>query len=128
MISSGSEGFETLETIFHEASHGFMLGNDSLQIALQEAAEQLGTEVPRGLWHVILFETTGETVRQALVAGGEPDYVPMIVAIYRRSSWARYRDAIDAVWPSYLDGTLGAQEAMVKLINEINKAGHVPGR
>ncbi|MEJ2127712.1 MAG: hypothetical protein P8X81_02580 [Woeseiaceae bacterium] len=118
MISSASQGHEAIETVFHEASHGFMIDDDALQQALRDAAAQLEVEVPRGLWHVVLFVTTGETVRQALVAAGEPDYEPMIVEIYGRSSWGQYKDAMNAVWPSYLDGTLGAEEAMIALINE----------
>jgi hypothetical protein len=116
LISPNYQGFEALETIFHEASHGFMLRGAPLQRALAGAADELNTDVPEGLWHVVLFVTTGETVRAILDAAGETGYVPMITEIYGRSSWGQYKAAMDLVWPSYLDGTLDADAAVLALI------------
>lgn len=119
LISSESTGHEALETVFHEASHGFMLRPAPLQDALAQAAEKLEVKVPDGLWHVVLFYTTGETIRMVLEAAGEPRYEPMIYAIYGRSSWGDYREAMDATWPSYMDGTKSALEAAIELTRQI---------
>ncbi len=121
LISSGTAGHEALETVFHEASHGFMLRHAPLQDALAEAAERLGVRVPDGLWHVVLFYTTGETVRAVLGAAGEPGYEPMIYEIYGRSRWGDYREAMDAAWPSYMDGKTSALETAMALIGQIDR-------
>ena len=110
---------EALEILFHEASHGFMLGSAPLQQALTSAAGQLGVDVPPGLWHVILFVTTGETVRRVLEESGRPGYVPMINEIYGRTSWGDYRAAMEAIWPHYLDGERGAESAVLALLQII---------
>ena len=120
LISSGSAGHEALETVFHEASHGFMLRPAPLQDALALAAEQVGVPVPDGLWHVVLFYTTGEAVRTVLEDAGEPGYKPMIYEIYGRSSWGDYQEAMDATWPSYMDGRKSATDAALDLTRQIS--------
>ena len=119
MMASEPEAMEALETVFHEASHGFMMRGDPLRVSLAEAVDRRGIDPPRGLWHVILFVTTGETVRNALNVSGETGYEPMIYDVYPRSDWGQYREAMGAVWPDYLDGKLTAGEAMTKLIDAI---------
>ncbi len=116
LVASDPNALESLELVFHEATHGFMLGDGPLRIALQQAAEQQGTDTPPGLWHVILFVTTGETVREVLDEAGRTDYRPMIYGIYPRSPWGQYQDGMDAVWPDYLDGTVTADEALRALL------------
>ena len=121
LISSEYEGAEAFETIFHEASHGFMLRGHPLKDALSDAAAELGVDEPRGLWHVVQFVTTGEIVREIVAESGYPDYVPMIYEIYTRSSWGNYKDAMDEVWPSYLDGSVTAQQATLELIEKVKE-------
>ncbi len=116
LVASEPEALESLETVFHEASHGFMLGGDPLREALSDAARDRGIDPPKDLWHVVLFVTTGETVRKALETAGETDYEPMIYEIYTRSDWGRYREAMNAVWPDYLDGERTARDAIAAVI------------
>ena len=97
----------------------FMLSSAPLQRALKTAASQLGVEVPRGLWHVVLFVTTGETVREVLEDTGQPGYVPMVHEIYGRTSWGDYREAMEAIWPGYLEGKRGAESAVLALLQMI---------
>jgi hypothetical protein len=93
--------------VFHEASHTLVAPwrPDPLPKALQQAAAELGVPLPRDLWHPILFYTTGDVVRRALKQAGEPAYTPYM---YRhglwRGSWARFREAVEKVWPAYLEG------------------------
>jgi len=122
LISSALQEPEALELVFHEASHGFMLRPSPLQDALNTAADNLGVPVPDGLWHVLLFVTTGESVRQAVVSSGAPDYDPMIVEIYGRSQWGSYANAVGEVWPRYLNGELTAVEAASEVISKIRQA------
>ncbi len=121
LISREYQGSEALEIVFHEASHLLMGRNDPLQRALAEAASNLDRTPPDGLWHVVLFYTTGETVRRVLHQAGEPDYTPMLNGIYQRSPWGRYRDAIDSAWPAYMDGKRTLAEAAGDLVEAISE-------
>lgn len=122
LISPGSTGHEALETVFHEASHGFMLRHSPLQQSIATAAEALKLPVPEGLWHVVLFYTTGETIRSILKAAGEGSYEPMIYGIYSRSNWGNYQDSMEANWPAYMNGSKAATDAAVLLIRQINSS------
>lgn len=128
LISSESAGHVALETVFHEASHGFMLRPAPLQDALTQAAKRLGVRVPKGLWHVVLFYTTGETIRIVVEAAGETRYEPMIYKIYGRSSWGDYREAMNSAWPAYMDGSKTAFEAAMDLIGKIDRKQQSAGR
>ena len=119
LVASSFGDREALEIAFHEASHRFMLPGKPLPNELAAAAERQGETVPDGLWHVLLFETTGDTVRKVLEEAGETGYEPMITEIYSRSPWARYRDAVEAVWPAYLDGETSASDAMSMLLDRV---------
>lgn len=116
LVSTSYEGDEALEIVFHEASHGFMLRGKPVPVAMAEAAEELGVPPPDDLWHVTLFHVTGETVRRVLGEAGAEGYRPMLLQIYERSDWVRYRDAIESVLPAYLDGETELPEAMLDLV------------
>lgn len=120
MISSLNEGNQDnggLEIVFHEASHVLMTQNDPVWRALDQAAEVLGQPTPEDLWHVVMFYTTGDTVRRVLDEAGEPGYTPHLYEIFERSrDWSRYRDAIETIWPPYMDGERTLSEAAADLI------------
>lgn len=120
LISSRNEGIQdnsALEIVFHESSHVLMTQNDPVWRALDEAAEAFGQPTPEDLWHVVLFYTTGETVRRVLDEAGEPGYTPHLYDIFERGgSWNRYRDAIESIWPAYLDGERTLSEAAADLV------------
>lgn len=120
LISSANpayQGHGALEMVFHEASHLLMTQNDPVWRALDKAAEALGEPTPEDLWHVVLFYTTGETVRRVLDEAGEPGYTPVVYEIFERSrSWGRYQDAIERTWPAYLDGKRTLSETAADLI------------
>ncbi|MDH3523412.1 MAG: hypothetical protein OES32_07470 [Acidobacteriota bacterium] len=125
LISSSYEGQAALEIVFHEASHLLMDRGDPVQRALAEAASALGMPRPDDLWHVVLFYTTGETVRRVLEEAGDPEYTPMIYSIFERSSWVRYRDALEGTWPAYLKGERTLPEAAAELMAAVGEgAGH----
>jgi len=119
LVSPRFEGDVALEIVFHEASHLLMRRNDPLQRALAEAADSLGVPEPDGLWHVVLFYTTGDTVRRVLEAAGEPGYQPFLYEIFQRSPWVRFQEALEATWPAYMDGERTPEQAATELIGAI---------
>jgi hypothetical protein len=123
---SPSEGPAALEIVFHEASHGLALRGDPLMQALADAAAAAGVTSTGDLWHVALFHTTGEVVRRALAAAGEPDYTPMLAEIFERGDWLRYRQAIESVWPVYLDGKHTLAEAAAALVEAFVESEPAP--
>lgn len=115
--SNSNQGLAALETVFHEASHVLMTQNDPVWRALDKAADALDRPTPDGLWHVVLFYTTGETVRRVLDKAGESGYTPHLYEIFERGGgWAGYRDAIESIWPTYLDGERTLSDAAADLI------------
>ena len=99
-----------------EASHLLMGRRDPLRLALADAARALDLPLPRDLWHVVMFYTTGEAVRRFLDDVGEPGYSPLVYAIFDRGTWVRYRDAIESSWSAYMDGERTVSEAAADLI------------
>jgi hypothetical protein len=92
------------------------LRGDPLMQALADAAAAAGVTSTGDLWHVALFHTTGETVRRVLAEAGEPDYTPMLNGIFERGAWLRYREAVESVWPAFLDGKRTLPEAAAALV------------
>lgn len=119
---SGSSGFAALETVFHEASHGFMLPGRPIPTAFVNAAKELGLKQPTGLWHVVLFHTTGQAVRETLANNGIDGYTPLIEEIYTRSDWVRYRAGIEHFWQPYLNGNQSSAAAVKTLLRDWEKA------
>lgn len=126
LISSSPAGAAAFETLFHEASHVLMDRGAPVQQALRQAAEAADFELPRDLWHVILFFTTGEAVRQLLEERGQPAYTPMLYEIFDRGTWTEYREALEAEWRPYVDGKRSLAEAADALIAALRKRATQP--
>jgi hypothetical protein len=118
LVSNSYRGHAALEIVFHEASHLLMARGDPVQQSLAVAAETLELPLPDDLWHVVMFYMTGEAVRRRLGETGEQEYTPMVYEIYERSSWGRFRDAIELNWPGYMDGERSLSQAAIDLIRE----------
>jgi hypothetical protein len=128
LISVENEGATAFEVVFHESSHLFMRRDDPLQKALDGAASSAGFPLPRDLWHVVLFYTTGEVVRTILDDGGKPEYKPMLYVIFERGSWSEYRVPLENTWRPYLDGKRTMSEAATDLIAALQHAAKLrPG-
>ncbi|MEE8522716.1 MAG: hypothetical protein V3T72_02195 [Thermoanaerobaculia bacterium] len=132
LISTSSlEGERAFETVFHEASHTLVAPwrPDPVPKALADAAEEVGVAlVPRDLWHVVLFYTTGQVVRQALEAAGHPGYTPYLFAFDRfgRGDWGRARDALEETWPAYMAGERTLEEAAAHLLQSLSQSEKDP--
>ncbi len=128
LISTSSlEGDLAFETVFHEASHTLVAPwrPDPVPKALNDAAAELGVElIPRDLWHVVLFYTTGQVVRQVLEDGGHPGHTPYFYSFERfgRGEWGRARDALEVTWPAYMAGEKGLDEAASELVEALTES------
>lgn len=122
LLSSAIENRDALEIIHHEASHTLMRPEDPIKQALADAARKLDVELPRDLWHVVLFFTTGETMRDILSEAGEPEYTPYVYSHDLWSGhWGNFRTAIEATWPTYLNGKRTLAEAASDLLQALTE-------
>jgi hypothetical protein len=120
LISNAYAGAAALEVVFHEASHLLMDRDDPVQRALAGAAADAGVRLPRDLWHVVLFYTTGEVVRRVLAGEGTPDYTPIVYGIFARSrEWNAFRAPLETRWQPYVDGTQSLPEAAIQLVEAV---------
>lgn len=122
LISSDAyHGPASLEVVFHEASHLLMGRNAPVRQALEGAASAAGWSLPRDLWHVVLFFTTGEAVRRILADGGDTAYTPLVYQIFERGGWKEYRTGLETAWRPYVDGERALPEASAKLVEALRK-------
>ena len=125
-LDEGNQAAAALEIVFHEASHTVAAGwrGDPHPGALEEAAEALGVPLPRDLWHVVLFYTTGETVRRVLQEAGESEYTPYLYGGLFERAWPEYQEPIERVWPAYLNGDRTLLEATTELLQALGLRSH----
>ncbi len=120
LVSSEIKRGDALEIIHHEGSHTLMTRNHPMQKALVAAARELKIELPPDLWHVVLFYTTGEAMRDILHQSGAPDYTPYIYSHDLWSGrWGTFREAVEKTWPAYLKGTRTLAEAASDLLEAL---------
>jgi hypothetical protein len=108
-----------LETVFHESSHALV---DKMRAAIDQAAgaenaHRAGPPFqPATIWHAVLFFTAG-----ALVAQRISGYVPMAdrIGLWKRAWPDPDRAVIDADWRPHMDGKIGLQPALAKLISDL---------
>ena len=112
-----------LEVVFHEASHILMRGGDPVRQALAAAARSAGFRLPNDAWHVVLFFTTGEVVRDTLDAGAASRYEPMLDAIFGRGAWPGYRRPLEKAWRPYVKGDRTLADAAAALVDELRRSG-----
>jgi hypothetical protein len=115
LVAVENEGLSGLEVVFHEASHVLMARNDPVQKALDDAAAAGGKRVPPDLWHLVLFFTTGEVVREVL-AKEKIDYTPMLEGLFAKGSWTDDRQALVDAWRPYVEGKRPLRDAAAALV------------
>lgn len=109
-------GYSGLELLFHEASHVvFGPNHGRVTEALVAAAESLGVEMPRALWHAVSFDSSGWAVQQEASAAGV-DYEPYWI---RNEVFVPYHEAVRAHWQPYLDGTATMDAAALALVRAL---------
>ena len=115
-VSSGDRnyaGWASAEMLYHEASHALI---DQIERRIREEAH--GKNV-QNLWHVVLFYTVGEVVRQTLAAR-HVDYVPYLYAtgLFDRA-WPQFRGPVEREWQAYIDGRLTLEAAVTRLVTGV---------
>lgn len=115
------QGFAALESIFHEASH-VLVGPDtgSVAEAIARQCRARNIQVPRGLWHALLFYTVGEVTRRNLSQYGVGDYKPYayLQGVYARG-WQSYLRPLELYWQPFLDGKVDFDSAMASVIGAL---------
>lgn len=126
LITSSSEahrGNAALESVFHEASHT-IIGPDEGEPSrqLREASRRLGLEVPDGLWHVLIFHTTGEVVQGTIAERTAEEYLPYLYAtgLFERA-WPELREPVEEWWGAYLDGRISMSRAVEGMLEELSE-------
>jgi hypothetical protein len=119
LVSPSYEGPAALEIVFHEASHLLMGRTDPVRMALEKAALDAGFRLPGDLWHLVLFHTTGETVRQSLEARGVTGYTPFVNSMFDSGTWVGYRNALERAWRPYVAGERTLADAAAGLIEAL---------
>jgi hypothetical protein len=105
-----TQGWEAVETVFHEYSHILIDGlSRKLNAALGDGVKQHGV-----LWHVVQFYLTGEAVRVAL-ARRNVTYEPSVVELFGRA-WPQYKQLVPAVWAPYFEGRVTMDDAVANTV------------
>ena len=104
-----------VEMIFHEASHSLI---EPIERGLSAAAAKLNRPVPPRLWHALIFFTTGELVSRRLPPGYLP-YARKNGLFERSPEMAAYEKAMVKEWMPYLDGKVGLDAALERLVGAL---------
>lgn len=118
VASSGSpneQQWAAVETLFHEASHGLIF---PIRDRIDTAAKASGKQT-EDLWHVVLFWTAGEVVREALERH-HIEYKQYIYAtgLFQRA-WPQFQKPVETEWAPYVAGKISVDEAVKKLVAAI---------
>ncbi len=112
-LDEGNAGLLGLETLFHEGMHQW---DAETAKALEAAAKTVGTPVPRGLSHALIFFTAGAAVRRV-----EPAHVPYAEAndLWPRLVSPPVKSALDEVWQPFLNGRGTRAEALEEMLRRL---------
>ena len=118
-IGADDQGLQSLELVFHEASHHW---DQTLMKGVGDAAKRLGGALPPNLWHAILFYNAGRITADVLAAAGIRDYNLMMVQgkIFDSPGW---HAAIARHWPTFLAGDISRDEAIARILSDLPKSG-----
>ncbi len=125
---SRNQGPESLEVLFHEASHGIAA---PVEAAISRECKQRDKPIPRDLWHALIFYTTGEVLRPVFKdsyaersAGNapppppKPNMVPYALEdILSQRGWEQYHLLLVLYWQPYLDGKVSFEDAIAHLVS-----------
>jgi hypothetical protein len=122
---SRNQNLSAFEVLFREASAALA---DGLNEAISAQCRRLDIPIPRDLWQAMLYYTTGELVRRALA--NDPTFGPTFTLgqtyvpyAYRNGlfahGWSHYQAPLERYWQPYLDGQLGFDAAISRIISAL---------
>jgi len=122
----GNQGLTGYEILFHEASHT-LIGPSRGEIMkkVSDACRARGKLLPRDLWHIILFYSTGEVIREQYQRRGLGPYVPFADAggLYDRvSGWEAMHRAVSLSFKPWIDGAVDLDTAVSHLVEALPDA------
>lgn len=123
-----NQGPESLEVLFHEASHGIAA---PVEAAISRECKQRDKPIPRNLWHALIIYTTGEVLRPVFKdsygdkgAGDAPPQPPKpnivpyaLTEILSQRGWEQYHLLLVLYWQPYLDGKVSFEDAIAHLVS-----------
>lgn len=115
VISTHEEGPEGdwVETVFHEASHQLIgARRGAVSKAITEIAAKEELEIPRQLWHGVLFYFAGSVIRDFLIQEG----VEYELFMMREDVFKSYHEALTTSMDPYLAGEVSLEDALRNLL------------
>jgi hypothetical protein len=116
----GYQSFAALEMLMHEASHAIVgPANGIIGPEINAYAIEKRLLAPRQLWHAILFYTSGELTRSALLARGV-EYTPYARKqnMYDRAFFG-LKQSLETFWQSYLEGSIARPVAIQHIVDAV---------
>ncbi|HKM66678.1 MAG TPA: hypothetical protein VJX70_05885 [Candidatus Acidoferrum sp.] len=122
---------ESLEVLFHEASHGIAL---PVEDAIARECRQREKPIPRDLWHALIFYTTYEVLRPVMQEStletqpGDPippeqtrvtSMPPGLREKFTQRGWEEYIRLLNVYWQPYLDGKVTFEDAIAHLVSAV---------
>jgi hypothetical protein len=114
----GYQGFAALEMLLHEGSHAVVgPANGIIGPEINAYAIEKRLLAPRQLWHAILFYTSGELTRRALLARGV-EYTPYARKqnMYDRTFFG-LKQPLETFWQSYIEGAIARPAAIQYIVD-----------
>ena len=117
-IGAADLGWQTLELLFHEASHHW---DQTLMKGVDDAARQLAVRAPPNLWHAILFYNAGRITADRLTASGVKNYELYMVTgkVFDAPGW---HSTIAKHWSAFLAGQTSRGEAIARILRDLTPA------
>jgi hypothetical protein len=119
----GHDGVGAIEVVFHEASHTRISPNGGGVItALIAEAERTNVELPRDLWHAILFYTVGHATQATIreLSGEEYEMYLDSQGVLDRA-WPALREPLERVWRPYLEGETTQEAAVASMCAAVGR-------
>lgn len=112
---TNTPGTTWVELVFHEASHGLVSGRTGLVgSTIRGQSKKLNKEVPRNLWHGVLFYFAGKATAEALEENGISGHEEYM---FRNNVFKQYHEVLNLYFPDYLAGKASFEEVIVRVLN-----------